>query len=223
MSYKKIPLGMEVGNIYKSNLYGSFKIVNYSGYESVDVEFLETGYKSTVPAKSIKNGTVKDCFCPTVCGVGYFGDGKVSSTVKGGHKRAHTQWSSMLRRVYSEKSLEQQRSYKNCSVDPLWHDFQEFCKWFIVNYPDDGKRYHLDKDKKFKGNRMYGPETCTYISPSENTRISSAKSYELRDPNGDVISIHNMSKFCRDNDLGKSCMFDLLYGRKKQVRGWTRV
>lgn len=223
MLSKNTPSDIVEGKVYKSNLFGNFEVIKYNGYKNIEVMFVDTGYTCTTSAKSVRKGSVKDCFCPTVCGVGFFGDGSVSSEIQGGHKVAHKQWSSMIRRVYSEKSLNLEKSYKDCSVTVKWHNFQEFCKWFIDNFPNDGKAYHLDKDKKVKGNRIYGPETCSYVSPSENAQISAAKSYQLVNPKGHVVNIHNMSKFCRENGLGKSCMFDLLYGRKSQVKGWKRL
>ena len=47
-----------------------------------------------------------------------------------------------------------------------WHTFSNFYEWF--KDPSNGykKGYCLDKDILFKGNRIYSPETCSFV-PSE--------------------------------------------------------
>ena len=62
-----------VGKVYKSNLSGDFKIVKYNGATDVEIQFLKTGFETTVHLGSIRNGYVKDLYLPSVCGIGILG------------------------------------------------------------------------------------------------------------------------------------------------------
>jgi len=50
---------------------------------------------------------------------------------------------------------------------------------------------------------------------------SSAKTYSLTTPDGDIIIITNMANFCRDNELSRDNMMKVIHGRMKSYNGWT--
>ena len=50
-----------------------------------------------------------------------------------------------------------------------------------------------------------------------------AKKYNLKSPEGEVIEIFNMAKFCRENNLSKSHMYSVARGDRKQHKGWTKA
>ena len=62
-----------VGKICKSKSSGDFKILKYNGSKDVEIQFLKTGYETTVQLGNIKNGNVKDQYAPSVYGVGVTG------------------------------------------------------------------------------------------------------------------------------------------------------
>ena len=50
-------------------------------------------------------------------------------------------------------------------------------------------------------------------------RIS--KSITLKSPNGKIITVKNINKFCRENNLGNANLYKVIRGKIKQHRGWT--
>jgi len=113
--------------------------------------------------KEIKNGNIKNPYHKSVHGVGCIGVGPYK---KATHIKSYKTWSGMLERCYCEKSLFVRPTYIGCSVDERWHDFQNFSKWFEENYIEG---YQLDKDILFKGNKIYGPDTCDFVPHKINS------------------------------------------------------
>lgn len=66
---------MKNGDIYKTNKCGELIIREYRNARSVDIEFINTGYKTTVLACAIRRGTVNDKLYPHAFGRGYMGEG----------------------------------------------------------------------------------------------------------------------------------------------------
>ena len=62
-----------VGKVFKSKLSGDFKILKYSDSGNVEIQFLKTGYETTVRLTVIRSGNVKDRYLPSVCSVGMLG------------------------------------------------------------------------------------------------------------------------------------------------------
>lgn len=74
-------------------------------------------------------------------------------------------WVNMLKRGYSEKFKLERPTYKDCTVCDEWHLFSNFKRW--VEQQD----YHsnqLDKDLLVKDNKIYSPDTCTFVSRQVN-------------------------------------------------------
>lgn len=80
-------------------------------------------------------------------------------------------WSNMLQRCYSKKRHTRNPSYANCSVSPEWLYFSAFKDWMILQSWEGN---HLDKDILFPGNKIYGQDTCVFISPSLNRFLCDA-------------------------------------------------
>jgi hypothetical protein len=74
-------------------------------------------------------------------------------------------WHSMLKRCYNPKMLAKNPTYAGCSVDPSWHLFSTFKEW-MMNQDWVGKQ--LDKDLLVPGNKVYGPNTCLFVSHQVN-------------------------------------------------------
>ena len=58
-----------VGKVCKSKSSGDFKIVKYNHARDVEIQFLKTGFDTTVELGSIRNGEVKDPYLPSVGGI----------------------------------------------------------------------------------------------------------------------------------------------------------
>lgn len=74
-------------------------------------------------------------------------------------------WSGMLRRAYSRNFHARCPTYLGCSVVPEWHTFSVFRAW-MVTQPWEGNQ--LDKDILAQGNKVYGPDTCVFVSGGLN-------------------------------------------------------
>lgn len=70
-------------------------------------------------------------------------------------------WSSMLGRAYSEKLHSRNPRYRDCSVAKEWHTFSVFRAWMETQ---DWEGKQLDKDILISGNKIYGPDTCIFVS-----------------------------------------------------------
>lgn len=52
--------------------------------------------------------------------------------------------------------------------------------------------------------------------------ISKGKKYKFRSPNGDIIEVKNLTKFCKENNLDLCKMCFVFNGKRKQHKHWTR-
>ena len=59
-----------VGKVCKSKSSGDFKILKYNDARNVEIQFLKTGFETTVELGNIRSGLIKDPYLPSVYGVG---------------------------------------------------------------------------------------------------------------------------------------------------------
>ena len=71
----------------------------------------------------------------------------------------------MLMRCYSESYQKKNQTYVGCTVCNEWLVFSKFRAW-MVGQDWEGKE--LDKDILVKGNKLYSPQTCVFVSPNVN-------------------------------------------------------
>lgn len=81
---------------------------------------------------------------------------------------SYQMWRGLLGRCYSKDSLIRHPTYQGCSVSEDWHRFSIFALWYTNNHKPQAV---LDKDLLVPGNRVYGPETCVFISQSLNNLL----------------------------------------------------
>lgn len=101
-------------------------------------------------------------------------------------------------------------------------------KWKAGHPPNLGKKFSEETRAKIsaattgKNNPNYGkPRTDEH---KRLLSIKNAKTYSgAISPDGTVYApIINMSKFCREHDLGLSSMVAIMKGRRKSHKGWTK-
>lgn len=220
----KAPNDISVGSIHQTKNYGSFKVIDYVNCNNVKVKFIETGYEKVTRSDKIRIGAIKDPMRKIVCGIGFTGIGDYRASENGKHSKKYICWRNMIYRCYdnSEHNKSKNPTYKGCTVCDEWHNFQNFAKWYDDNYPTDGCDYHLDKDIKINGNRVYSPHSCMFVTKAENTIKASAKSYEFISPIGDYVKIYNMRKFCLDHNLEDKNMSAVWLGKRKSCKGWRK-
>ena len=210
---------MNIGQVYESNNFGALKIIDCRSSKNVEVQFVETGYKTTTQAGNIYRGTVKDYLSPSVHGVGFIGEGDHKRKVNGKVTQTYIIWKAMLSRCYCLKTQSRRPSYKGCSVVPEWHDFQVFAEWFELNHITG---CDIDKDIKINGNKVYGPDTCLFVTRTENIVEAHAGNFEFISPSGVLTNIYNLNEFCRNNGLAGSAMSNVHLGKRKHHKGWTK-
>lgn len=215
-----VPTDFTPGTLYTTNNYGQLAIVEYRHSASVSVKFLASGSEAVARAASIRRGKVKDLFRPNVYGVGYMGEGRNVSWLNGRETPEYSVWSKMIKRCYCPKSLVDHPTYLGCSVVTEWHNFNTFAEWFKLNYIEG---FQLDKDIKVKGNRIYSPSTCAFVSRDDNVEAAQAKEYYFLTPVGKKIRVYNLTKFCAANSLHVSNMVQVYKGNRPHHKGWRKA
>ena len=156
----------------KESLGGyDMKIVEFNKYKDIIVEFQDK-HKSKVHTnyQAFLKGEVKNPYHPSVCGVGYLGQGKYKVSENGKHTKAYKYWKNMLNRCYNPYELNKEPTYINCYVCEEWYNFQNFAKWYEENYYEiEGEKMCLDKDILVKNNKIYSPETCMFVPERINS------------------------------------------------------
>lgn len=213
---------LDLNKIYTSNNCGEFQIVKYICAKNVTIKFIKTGTIIKTRADKVRNGKIKDYISPTVFNIGFIGKGNYKAHVGAKNTKAYSVWFEMIRRCYCSNSLKNNPTYRGCSVTKEWFNFQNFAVWFYENYIDG---YHLDKDIKINGNKVYSADTCMFVTQADNSRKASAKNYIFVSPCGKRTEIYNLSEFCKNNGLNRDHMQSVLIGRggRKQHKGWGKV
>lgn len=207
-----------VGAVFDSANFGQVEVVSDTGWDSVVVRFLNTGFQQSATRSQIKKGQLMDRLAPVICGIGYMGGTKHKSKIGKRDNPHYTRWTHMLRRCYDQKTKQSMPTYDGCYVCDEWHNFQNYADWCDKNYIAG---YQLDKDILIEGNKIYSPETCKFVSQQENTEKATAKTHEVISPCGKPLSVYNLHKFCKLNGLSSSNMRAVLAGRRDHHKGWT--
>lgn len=218
----KTPQDMVCGTIHTTKNNGELVVLKYCNATNVYYRFIKTGYTSVSPARHIRSGEVRDRLFPSVYGVGYLGAGNYRARNKQSFNPYFTTWRSMIQRCYSDNLHKKHPTYKDCIVCDDWLNFQNFAKWHEENHPNDGKEYHLDKDIKIKGNKVYSPDTCLFVSPFENIAEASMKDHVFTNPKGNSVKITNLKRFCEENNLNRQCMHNVQSGLAITHKGWSK-
>ena len=162
---------VEVGNVYQTREGGSVTILLIRNYNDIVVEHNDE-YKHQVVTRlsHINSGSIRNPYKPSVYGIGYIGVGPYKSCNDGRKTVEYDAWNHMFTRCYSNVYQDKNPSYVGCTVDPIWHNFQNFAHWYCyTGYYNIG--YHLDKDLLVQGNRIYSPNTCTMLPAELNSTL----------------------------------------------------
>lgn len=213
-----IPFDMTTGFRHQTKNHGELEIIDYISSSLVYVRFTETGYKTSAESGDIRKGSVRDLLCKSIFGVGYCGVGGFKQSTNGKKNSTYSAWYNMLLRCYSEKHREKYPTYSDVYVCDEWHNYQNFAKWYEENKVSG---MELDKDIKIKGNRIYSPKTCIFVSQDENKRNARQISFSIVSPDGDIHHAENMSKFCIKFNLQPSKVSNVLSGKRPHHKGWT--
>lgn len=135
-----------------------------------------------------------------------------------------------LTNQYGKDSFYTSIEYEGSLEDAYWKE-QEYIKLNWNNPLLINRHYH----DKLKGHKIFQPvigfshaNTPEAIEQRVKTRYQKglynntwlAKTYELTTPLGDTIIVTNLAKFCREHNLTKQCMNDIIKGKQLQHKGW---
>ena len=154
-----------VGKVCKSLNSGDFKILKYNDRANVEIQFINTGFETSVHLVQVKNGSVKDPYLPSVYGVGITGT-KYPTKVSGVLTKEYILWKNMLERCYNGSFKKQRPTYIGCEVSDKFLYYEYFYEWCHKQVGFNNKDWHLDKDLLMKGNKVYSESTCIFI-PAE--------------------------------------------------------
>ena len=98
-------------------------------------------------------------------------------------------WRHMIERSYGAKCQEKHPTYKGCSVTEEWLTFSNFRAWMKTQ---DWKDKQLDKDILTTENKVYGPDTCIFVSSAINSLLISCTASRGNYPQG--VSFHKPLK-----------------------------
>ena len=111
-----------------------------------------------------------DKYEKTLCGIGYFGEGKHKARVNHKVTKKYNSWSNMINRCYNPYVLNKRPTYIDCYVESDLHCFQNFGDWFDENYYEvPNEKMHLDKDILCKGNKIYSKDTMIFVPEKINS------------------------------------------------------
>ena len=175
-----------VGHSFTTNSGWEGKVVEWNNAFDVIVRW-QDGSQTSETWGYITSGGIKPLFQPSVCGVGYVGDGRF---VPRGYKNLpegksyaseelYSYWQRMITRCYNpkEQAKPSGRAYIGCTVSDEWHNFQNFAEWALCNeycgkVDDLGNIWHLDKDILVIDNKVYSSNSCLFV-PNEINSIFS--------------------------------------------------
>jgi hypothetical protein len=222
MQFGRWIVPVKVGYIIDSNKCGKFKVISKVNPGKFLITFLDTGYTTTSQYTKVKRGDVRDHYIPNKFGVGYLGEMAGNACVRYKTSKSYSTWHNMLVRCYDPNYSKLYPTYTDCSVCQEWLNFSNFNNWFLENYVEG---FVLDKDTLVKGNKIYSPETCKFISAKENgiaAKASVMKLHKVVSPKGEILEIFNVSEFCRINNLSQGNFSSMLLGKRNHTGGWTR-
>ena len=160
-----------VGKVCKSLNSGDFKILKYNDNANVEIQFLKTGFETTVQLVQVKTGGVKDTYLPSVFGVGIVG-ARYPSKVNGVQTKEYVLWCNMLVRCYSNTYKKKYQTYEGCEVSDKFKSYEYFYEWCHKQIGFGNEEWHLDKDLLIKGNKVYGESTCVFIPKDINLLLT---------------------------------------------------
>ena len=160
-----------VGKVCKSLNSGDFKIVKYNNNRNVEIQFINTGFETSVHLVQVKNGSVKDPYLPSVYGIGITG-AKYPTKINGVLTKEYTLWKSMLERCYSDALKKRCPTYEGCEASDKLKSYEYFYEWCHKQIGFGVRGFEMDKDLLVKGNKVYSESTCVFIPVEINLLLN---------------------------------------------------
>lgn len=227
-----------IGSVWESSHCGKFEIISkeYGTKGLYTVKFLsDNTIVDKVYSSNLKRGNIHNFNKRTVMGVGYLGNGKFTTgDGKGKHNPYYKLWFSMLCRCYDKEYHSRFPTYKECTVEERWQNYQNFCEDIssIKGYElwkKEPKKYHLDKDLKVKGNKIYSKETCEFVYYADNIRDALSRRASSKGKTRTVYKLYFNDEFVDEGNSEKiskiiGCSKDAVVQRamsEKNIKGFV--
>ncbi|AGG58237.1 hypothetical protein VPDG_00076 [Vibrio phage henriette 12B8] len=126
--------------------------------------------------------------------------------------RLHECWRNMKVRSKIRTSKGEQ-----CDIDAEWLVFINFRDWALCNGYTDDKI--LCRNGDVGG---YNPNNCRWDTIESNNIEGHAIDWKFISPDGNVVLVYNLAKFCRENNLTYHSMQRINKGTRKSHKGWTK-
>lgn len=177
---------IEKGQIYASNSFGDFVVLEDLCNSKYKIKFINTGYETIVSSAAILGGRVKDKYVPNIAGVGFLGsfEGKVTDKQV---MPFYSSWNDMMNRCYNVTDKDYPiYGALGITVDPRWYNFGNFFEdsKTLPGYENklrEPTMYNLDKDYLQQdvpdNQKVYSKDTCVWLSRYDNTVLMGKKSY----------------------------------------------
>lgn len=155
------------GDVFTNTRGTKAVVVEYVHAKWIKVKFQdEYGYEDYFGGRDLRNGYFNNPYDRTVHGVGFIGVGEYKTSINGVQTFAYKKWARMFSRCYTEGRMS--AFYHDCTVNSIWHNYQNFAKWAEQQIGFGNDSWHLDKDLISLNNREYGPHVCCFIPDRVN-------------------------------------------------------
>lgn len=220
-----------IGQVFENKNGYKFVVTSFSHRDKgsnkhYNIRFIDSGYETKVWKFSITRGSIKDVYAKDIYGVACVGLAKTRD-----HWKEYQAWHSMIKRCYN-KNAKSYISYgeKGVYVCDRWLCFEFFLEDI---YKIEGYNFELyaqgklalDKDVKSPhNNKHYSLETCQFISPSLNSKLSKGRQKTkmiAKSPSGESIEVNGVRAFSMKYGINEGNIYRVLNGKRNHVKGWT--
>ncbi len=222
-------LSSELQQTFTNTAGSSYKVINVA-FKDIRrglfyrIQFARTGYIPPFGVRRdvILSGQIKDVYEPSVNNIGYLGE-EASNLPKEIRNNIKKTWGHMLERCYNKQCKEYQfYGEKGIEVCRRWHCFADFLHDVqrLPNWQekiDNPSIYQLDKD--YYASTTYAPNTCVWLSKSDNIRYNSSKPVIAKSPHGQIRIYLSREEALQDFDIDKKRFYTIIDTDEK-YDGW---
>lgn len=175
MAYKVTPTDVKVGDVMPTTKSGDCLVIKIEGKGRITVVFKENiNHDIITDYRTLKAGNILNPYFARYYGIGYLGVGKHRMSKNKQPTPSYSAWRFLMMRLFCEKRLLINPTYRGCTICKSWCNFQVFSDWFY-SHESYGLGYELDKDLLVSGNRHYSPETCVMIPQEINKALKTVQ------------------------------------------------
>ena len=216
------------GQIFINSQKLKYKVIRdfiENGHGMVEVEFLDSGFRTIAFSNNAKRGIIKDYFEKSIYSVAC--KGKISCPKGTLQSLAFHRWGAMISRCYNP----QDTSYHNygkrgVKVSEEWLMFENFWNDLSNIKGYDEKLYQSNKlelDKDICGNGLlYSKQTCCFVNKMINIHYQrrNYKPFEVTAPNGEKYIYYNQTICGKELNLIPRSIGKCLHGELNHTGGY---